>query len=68
MNLRIKPSKRLKRDKPGALTVLICPSMTLSMDFMADRLGDGRAFRRLSVLEDFNRERLDLEVDFSLAA
>ena len=35
------------------------------MDFMADRLGDGRAFRLLNVLDDFNREGLGIEVDFS---
>ena len=38
------------------------------MDFMADRLGDGRAFRLLNVLDGFNRERLGIEVDFSLPA
>ena len=38
------------------------------MDFMADRLGDGRAFRLLNVLDDFNREGLGIEVDFSLPA
>ena len=38
------------------------------MDFMADRLGDGRAFRLLNVLNDFNREGLGIEVDFSLQA
>lgn len=36
------------------------------MDFMADRLADGRAFRQLNVLDDFNREGLGIEVDFSL--
>jgi hypothetical protein len=35
---------------------------------MADRLGDGRAFRLLNVLDDFNREGLRIEVDFSLPA
>ena len=35
---------------------------------MADRLGDGRAFRLLDVLDDFNREGLGIEVDFSLPA
>lgn len=35
---------------------------------MADRLGDGRAFRLLNVLGDFNREGLGIEVDFSLPA
>ena len=38
------------------------------MDFMADRLGDGRAFRLLNVLDDFNREGSGIEVDFSLPA
>ena len=35
---------------------------------MADRLGDGRAFRLLNVLDDFDREGLGIEVDFSLPA
>ena len=35
---------------------------------MADRLGDGRAFRLLNVLDDFNREGLGIEVEFSLPA
>ena len=35
---------------------------------MADRLGDGRAFRLLNVLDDFNREGPGIEVDFSLPA
>ena len=35
---------------------------------MADRLGDGRAFRLLNVLDDFNRKGLGIEVDFSLPA
>ena len=38
------------------------------MDFMADRLADGRQFRLLNVLDDFNREGLGIEVDFSLPA
>ena len=68
LNLRIKPRKRLKRDKPDALVVPEAPNITWSMDFMADRLGDGRAFRLLNVLDDFNREGLGIEVDFSLPA
>ncbi len=68
LNLRIKISKRLKRNKPDALAVPEAPNVTWSMDFMADRLGDGRAFRLLNVLDDFNREGLGIEVDFSLPA
>ena len=66
LNLRIKPRKRLKRDKPDALAVPDAPNLVWSMDFMADRLGDGRPFRLLNVLDDFNREGLGIEVDFSL--
>jgi putative transposase len=66
LNLRIKPRKRLKRDKPDALAVPDAPNAVWSMDFMADRLGDGRQFRLLNVLDDFNREGLGIEVDFSL--
>ena len=38
------------------------------MDFMADRFLDGRAFWLLNILDDFNREGLAIEVDFSLPA
>jgi putative transposase len=68
LNLRIKPRKRLKRDKPDALAVPDAPNHTWSMDFMADQLADGRPFRTLNVLDDFNREGLSIEVDFSLPA
>ncbi|CCG41131.1 transposase [Magnetospirillum molischianum DSM 120] len=68
LNLRIKPRKRLKRDKPDELAVPDAPNQVWSMDFMADRLEDGRAFRLLNVLDDFNREGLGIEVDFSLPA
>ena len=63
LNLRIKPRKRLKRDKPDALAVP--PNMTRSMDFLADQLGDGRPFRLLNGLDDCNREGLGIEVDVS---
>ena len=68
LNLRIKWRKRLKRDKPDALAEPEAPNITWSMDFMADRLADGRQFRLLNVLDDFNREGLGIEVDFSLPA
>jgi len=38
------------------------------MDFMADQLADGRSIRTLNVLDDYNREGLCIEVDFSLPA
>jgi putative transposase len=68
LNLRIKPRRRLVREKPDELAVPEAPNRTWSMDFMADRLSDGRAFRLLNVLDDFNREGLAIDVDFSLPA
>jgi len=38
------------------------------MDFMHDQLSDGRLVRLLNVIDDFNREDLAIEVDFSLPA
>jgi hypothetical protein len=51
LNLRIKPRRRLKREKPEELAVPDAPNMAWSMDFMADRLADGRQFRLLNVLD-----------------
>lgn len=68
LNLRIKPKKRLKRDKPEPLAVPDRPNENWSMDFMAYQLADGRPIRTLNVLDDFNREGLAIEVDFSLPA
>jgi putative transposase len=63
LNLRIKSRRCLKQDKPDVLAVPDLPNVTWSMDFMADRLGDGRAFRLLNVLDDFNCGGLGIEVD-----
>ncbi|PXW75026.1 hypothetical protein BZA02_1216 [Ruegeria sp. P4] len=54
LNLRIEQHKRLKREKPDELVVPEMPNEVWSMDFIADRLEDGRQFRLLNVLDDFN--------------
>ena len=72
LNLRIKPRKRLVRETPQSLAVPSEPNTTWSMDFMADSLEDNngaqRPFRLLNVVDDFNREGLGIEADFSLPA
>lgn len=68
LNLRIKPKKRLKRDKPEPLTVPQTINETWSMDFMHDQLADGRKYRLFNVIDDYNREGLGIEIDFSLPA
>jgi len=68
LNLRIKPKRRIKRDKPEALSVPASINKMWSMDFMSDSLRDGRAIRTFNVIDDYNREGLTIDVDFSLPA
>ena len=66
LNLRIKPKKRLVREKPDALRVPERINEVWSMDFMHDQLIDQKSYRLFNVLDDHNREGLAMEVDFSL--
>jgi len=66
LNLRIKPRRRIKRDKPDALSVPTAINQVWSVDFMSDSLADGRLLRTFNVLDDYNREGLGIEVDLSL--
>jgi putative transposase len=66
LNLRIKPKRRIKRDKPDALSVPDEINQVWSIDFMSDSLSNGRALRTFNVLDDFNREGLCIDVDLSL--
>ena len=64
--MRIKPKKRMVRLKPAPLAVPEVLNQTWSMDFMHDQLQDGRSYRLVNVSDDFNREALGIEADFSL--
>ena len=44
------------------------PSNGWSLDFTNDALTDGRRFHTLNVIDDFNRQVLGIEVDFTLSA
>ena len=68
LNLRIKPRKRIVREKPEPLAVPDSSNQCWSMDFMHDQLSDGRSFRVFNLIDDFNREALSMEIDFSLPA
>ena len=68
LNLRIKPKKRIVRDKPVPLAVPDKINQVWSMDFMHHRLTDGRTFRLFNVIDDHNREGLAIDIDFSLPA
>jgi len=66
LNLRIRPKRRIKRDKPDALSVPLAINQVWSVDFMSDALSDGRSLRTFNVIDDYNREGLAIEVDLSL--
>jgi putative transposase len=66
LNLRIKPRKRLVREKPQALSVPEAINQVWSTDFMQDQLEDGPSFRLFNVIDDVNREALGIEIVFSL--
>lgn len=62
MNLRIRPKKRLVREKPQPLAMPMAINQVWSMDLMHDQLSDGR----INIIDDFNRQGLDIEADLSL--
>lgn len=68
LHLKRKPKKRLPARTVQPLVVPEQRNQTWSLDFMSDALSNGRAFRTLNVIDDFNREALSIEVDASLPA
>lgn len=68
LHLKRKPKKRLPARTAQALVVPGRANQTWSLDFMSDSLSNGRTFRTLNVIDDYNREALWIEVDTSLPA
>jgi len=66
LNLRIKPRRRLKRNKPEPLKEPTKINQVWSMDFMHDQLADQRKFRLFNAIDDYKREGLAIEASFSL--
>ena len=67
LQLRMKAKRRkriaLLRGKPPLATG---PNQHWSMDFMHDQMHDGRAFRILTVIDQWSRESVTLEANFRL--
>jgi len=68
LKLGIKPRHRLVREKPLLLAVPTASNQSWSMNFMHEQLAHGRSIRLFNVSDDFNRDGLGTEVDFSLAS
>lgn len=68
LNLRHKGKKRLPDRIKQPLLTIDAPNIQWSMDFMNDTLYSGKRYRALNVIDEFNREFLDIELDTSLPA
>lgn len=66
LNVRRKARRRLPQRIKQPLLVPQTINQGWSMDFMCDSLVDGRRFRLLNIIDDYNRESLAIEVDTSL--
>lgn len=68
LNIRRRAKKRLPARVKQELFQPSEPNQVWSLDYLHDSLWDGRTFRLLNILDDYNRQVLRIEADTSLPA
>jgi putative transposase len=66
LGVRRRKRKRIGAGERQPLAIPTQQNERWSMDFVSDALTDGRKFRSLNIVDDFNRECLAAEVDTSI--
>ena len=61
--VRTRQRRKMARRQRGTLATAAAPNECWSMDFMSDKLADGRSFRILTVVDQYTRECVCLEAD-----
>ena len=64
--VRTKQRRKMARRRPVPSGIAARPNQCWSMDFVSDRLADGRSFRILTVVDQFTRECVALQADRSM--
>ena len=67
LGLQLRPRRKrgVRYVRGNAVPVVTRPNERWSIDFVHDRLSTGRKFRMLTIVDDFSRECVAIEVDFS---
>jgi len=68
LHLRRKTRKRVPARVKQPLLQPLVPNLSWSMDFMRDTLWIGKPFRTFNVIDDFNREALNITVAKSITS